>query len=154
MDSFNRKIEIDNHQKLYLGGILALGVLLIILSMTVARERTSSYGRASSGTSGTIGAVLSRENSYVFVSPVSAAANGKSIIRVTVFLLNSQGMGVAGQKASVKISGPVNVSEVSPTTDTFGRAIFDVTSTNSGDYTISASGGDVPLLQTVSVSFR
>lgn len=154
MDVFGRKIDVESDHRLYLGGILLLGILLIILSLTISRERTSLYGRASSGASGNTGTVLSRENSYVFVSPVSADANGKSIVRVIVFLLNSQGMGVAGQKVSVKISGSVKIDEVSPTTDSFGRAIFDVTSTNSGDYTISASSGGVPLPQTVSVSFQ
>ena len=154
MDYFGHRIDVDNNHRLYLGGVLALGILLIILSLTISRERTSSYGRASSGTVGNAEAVISSENSYIFISPVSAEANGKSIVRITVFLLNSQGMGVAGQKVTVKIPGQVNINEVSPTTDTFGRAIFDVTSTNSGDYTISASGGGVPLPQTASVSFH
>lgn len=114
--------------------------------------RISYFGRASSQTNGS--PILSRENSYVFVSPVTASANGTSVVRVTVYILNSQGMGIPGQKVTITTSKPLTIGQTNPVTDTFGRAIFDLTASNPADYTISAAVAGVSLPQTVSVLFQ
>lgn len=127
-----------------------VSILFVFLAAFLTSQRTSFTGRAQ--TSGPT--VFSRENSYLFASPITAAANGTSLIRVTVFLLNDQGLGVVGQKVELSVNGPVTVAQTQPVSDTFGRAIFDVTAGSPGDYTITAATSGVPLLQKVSVSFH
>lgn len=149
--------HLDNHRLYILGGIV-FSAFLVFIAITIASQRSSLFSRASapaggSGTSSST-ALLSRENSYLFVSPVSAEANGTSIVRATVFLLNSQGLGITGQSVQLKTSGRVTVSQITPLSDNFGKATFDLTSSTPGDYTISAEVGGVVLPQTVSVSFH
>lgn len=98
--------------------------------------------------------MVSRENSYIFASPISAFADGISIVRVTVFMLGNQGLGVSGQSVKLKTSGPLTVNQVKSVTDDYGRAIFDVTANTPGNYTLSAGTGDLTLSQTVSISFQ
>ncbi len=142
------------HRLVIAGGII-ISLLVIILAFTVANSRSSFFGRAATSSVARITGSLSAENSYLFASPISASSDGSSVIRVTVIILNDQGLGVSGQSVSLKLSGsgPL-VTPVSPSTDTFGRAIFDLSSSTPGNYTISAeaSGGFLP--QTVSVVFR
>lgn len=149
--SYIKYFPTRQHQLYIFGGIL-LSCLVVIVALTLSSVRTSWFGRASS--TSLIPTVISRENSYVFASPIQAAANGTSIIRITVFLLNNQGMGVASQKVELQSSGQANVVETQPLTDAFGRAYFDLTSSNAGDYTVSASTSGLTLPQTVSISFQ
>lgn len=137
--------------RFYLLAGLIISIVIIFTAITLATERTSFFGRAQTPGSQVS---ISRENSYVFASPISANSDGKSIIRITVFILNSQGLGVAGQTVELTSTGAVTVGNTQPVTDTFGRATFDVTSTTSGTSTIRAAVGGVTLPQTVSISFR
>lgn len=149
-----REIPVINH-KFYLISVLVFGLFLVIVAFTIARERTSSFGRASSGSLGGNSVNISRENSYVFVSPASAKADGIAIMRVTVFLFNNQGLGINGQYVRLKITGGnLTITEVQSQSDSFGRAIYDISSKNPGDYTITAEAGGVSLPQGVKVSFR
>lgn len=141
--------SLDNH-KYYLISILATSLLFVLVALTIARTRTSSFGQASSPGL----ASISLENSYLFASPLVSQANGSSVVRVTVFLLNNQGLGIPHQTVSLKLSAGLTVSRIQPDTDNFGRAIFDLTSTTPGEYTISASTSDALLSQTVSVVFH
>lgn len=144
-------MEVEDRRKFFLIVGIFFSFLLILVAATVATQRTSFTGRASSPGSG---ALLSLENSYLFASPLSAEANGESIIRITVFLMNSQGLGVAGQKVVLKSSGLVNITATAETTYNFGRATFDLTANTPGDYTISAAVSGAILPQTVPVVFR
>lgn len=144
---------IDRRNIYFLIGIV-FSLILILVAVTIATQRSSFFGRASGPPAGGGSGLLSLENSYLFASPVTAEADGESIIRITAFVMNSQGLGVAGQKIALKYSGTLKVSEVQAITDTFGRAIFDLTSTTPGSYTITGEAGGVSLPQTVSVSFR
>lgn len=142
------------HRKILLVGI-SLSFLIIILALYIANSRMSFFGRASSRVSTTtIAGNLSLDNSYIFASPISATANGSSAIRMTVIILNDQGLGVASQNISLKASGEgVKISPVSPVSDTFGRATFDLSASAPGNYTISAEVSGSSLPQTVSVAF-
>lgn len=130
---------------------LSASLVLVIVAALVASNRLSLFGKAAS-TRETV--AISKENSYIFASPITSIADGSSAIRVTVVLLNNQGFGAANQTVSLKVTNPVSVKPISPTTDNFGRATFDVTSQTPGNYTISAVSGDVTLPQTVSISFH
>ncbi len=141
----------SSHKIKLISGVV-FSIVLIIVALTLATGRLSYSGRASSGSGGTV--ALSRENSYLFASPVVAQADGISYIRITVYLLNNQGFGIGGQKILLNLLKPLTIGQTQPVTDVFGRAIFDLTSTNPGDYTISAEALGVSLPQTVSVSFQ
>jgi hypothetical protein len=144
----------DNGHRFYLFTILAIGIFLVVIAFTIARERTSSYGRASPNSTGGGIAMLSRENSYIFASPISAKANGNSIIRVTVFLMNNQGMGISGQKPVLKSDNTLSITPVQQVSDSFGRAQFDVSSNTSGDYRLTAEVEGITLQQNLTISFR
>lgn len=143
------------HGLVLLTGVI-ISLFIIILSFIIANSRTSFFGRAASTTSVTrIAGNLSLENSYLFASPISALSDAQSVVRITAIVLSDQGLGVASQQISLKVSGNgVRINPVQPVTDTFGRAIFDLTSSAPGNYTISADVSNSILPQTVSIVFR
>lgn len=144
------------HRFVLLAGVI-ISLFIIMLSFVVANSRTSFFGRAASTSTITrIAGNLSLDNSYLFASPISAFSDGNSIIRITAIVLSEQGLGIANQQISLKVSpdNGVKISPVQPATDTFGRAIFDLTSNAPGNYTISAGVSNTTLPQTVSIVFR
>lgn len=144
----------DSHTMVIMSGII-ISLLVVILALVVANSRSSFFGRAASTPSvGRSAAGISLENSYVFASPISAPGDGSSIIRLTVIILSDTGLGVVGQEVTLKSSGTVNIAKTQAITDAFGRAIFDVTASAPGSYTISAAVSNSSLPQTVSVVFQ
>lgn len=138
-------------QKLFILAGILISIIIILSSVSLAVNRISYSGRAQVPTST---AVFSRENSYLFASPISANADGKSFIRITVFVLNSQGLGVSGLRIKLDHSTAIVVAETQPLTDSFGRATFDLTCASPGNYTIAAESQGEALPQSVSISFR
>ena len=138
--------------KLYIYSGLLISLLIIYASVRLATTRTSWFGKASSG--GTDSFDLSLDNSYLFVSPLTADADGVSSIQVSSFILNQKGLGVSGVEVKLNSDKPLSISEVQPVTDSLGRAIIEVRSQNSGVYTLTASVKEKTLPQTVSVQFR
>lgn len=140
-----------NKQKAYILLGIIVSILILIFSIQLATTRTSWFGRAASpGASG----ILSLTNSYLFASPIRAAADGNSIIRITVFLLTTEGLGISGQEVKLKLDKALIIDPVQPVTDTFGRSMFDVTSKNQGNYTIAAEAQGAPLPQMVSILYQ
>ena len=139
------------------GLILAIIVLVIILlslwlTVFFISQRTSFLGRASSPSLSSGEVAL--DNSYIFASPLSAKADGKEKIRITVFILDSQGRGVYGQPVFLGEDERLNIKEVQAITDNIGRAMFDVSSFTVTDYFVEASVNNQVLPQRVKVSFR
>lgn len=141
----------QNRHSLYIALGIGASLVTVLIALVLMSQRVSFFSSARTPSSQQ---AISKENSYIFISPISAFADGISIIRVTVFMLSNQGLGVSGQTVKLKTSGPLTVSQVKPVTDDYGRAIFDVTSNNPGNYTLSAGTGDLSLSQTVSISFQ
>ena len=77
---------------------------------------------------------FSQENSYIFITPLQARANGQEKIRLTVFILNDQGLGVFGKKIYITRNEALNIEEIQSLTDNFGKAYFDISSNKPGDY--------------------
>lgn len=96
---------------------------------------------------------ISAENSYVFSNPLKAVADGKEKIRVTVFVLNTQGLGVFGKKVTMTNNPQVVIDPVQPTTDSTGKAMFDYTSTIPGEYYLEVTADSTILPQKVRLSF-
>ena len=144
------KYEPRTHKTFLLVGII-LAIIIIFTATYISTIRTSFRSSAQSPGSATS---VSLSNSYVFASPLAAIPDGVSIIRITVFVLNNQGLGVSDTEVILKNTESLNISKTQPVTDSFGRAIFDVNSSTAGSYTISASVGGSALPQKVSVSFQ
>lgn len=77
---------------------------------------------------------VSVDNSYVFVTPIRAKANNDEKMRITVFVLNNQGIGVLGKKVILTTHKNLVIDQVQAVTDTFGKAIFDVSTGTAGEY--------------------
>jgi hypothetical protein len=102
---------------------------------------------------------FSLANSYIFGSPLVAQGNGEEKIRVSAFLLDAKGRGVSDQQVSLNVvakagTGQPQVNVVQEVTDEFGKAVFEVTSVNVGQYVVSASVGGLEFPQTVTLTYR
>jgi len=94
-----------------------------------------------------------KENSYIFASPIQAKADGLEKIRITVFLLDSQGLGISHQSVSLKVPFPLQVETLQSSTDDLGKATFNLFSTTPGKFEISASTPDFSLSQKINLLF-
>ena len=106
----------------------ALAVLLVMLLLmsVFANVRLIISSRATGSGD------YSAENSYLFASPIVARANSSDKIRITVFVLNSQGLGVANQPVMLNKSPDLIIQQHNSLTDSYGRAIFDLSTTVRG----------------------
>lgn len=96
---------------------------------------------------------FSVDNSYLFLTPLRAKANGKEKIRITVFVLNNQGLGVMGKKVYFGRDEALNIEALSGITDNYGKAIFDVSSSRQGEYYLEVKVEDKVLPQKAHLSF-
>lgn len=125
--------------------LLTLGVLVYYI-----RFRTSIAPKASSYN---IASTVSISNSYVFSSPIRAKANS-DLIRVTVFILDDQGLGIFDKKVNLRaIDGKLDISEIQSLTDETGKAVFDISSSVVGAYNLEAFTEDTVLSQKVKVIY-
>lgn len=96
---------------------------------------------------------FSVENSYIFVTPLQAKANSEERIRVTVFILNDRGLGVAG-KTVIFAQDPGILLDVNQiVTDSMGKATFDVAGKSPGEYYLDVTVDDMKLTQKAHLSF-
>lgn len=96
---------------------------------------------------------FSVDNSYLFVTPLRAKANNQEKIRITVFVLNNQGLGVMGKKVFLGRDPNLNIDEIQALTDSFGKAVFDVASGKAGEYYLEVKVEDKVLPQKAHLSF-
>ncbi len=96
---------------------------------------------------------FSVDNSYVFVTPLRAKANNQEKIRVTVFVLNNQGLGVMGRKVFIGRDQNLMIEEIQALTDNFGKAIFDIAGDKPGEYYLEVKVEDKTLPQKAHLSF-
>lgn len=94
-----------------------------------------------------------KENSYLFASPIQAKADGQEKIRITVFLLDSNGLGVSQQQVSLKTPSTLQVESLQSTTDDLGKATFNLSSSVPGKFEITASTPTFTLTQKINVLF-
>jgi hypothetical protein len=98
-------------------------------------------------------ASFSVDNSYLFVSPLRAKANNQEKIRLTVFVLNNQGLGVLGKEVFLSPNPDLSVDIIQGQTDNFGKAVFDVASTKTGEYYLEVFVDGQKLPQKAHLSF-
>jgi hypothetical protein len=138
-----------NNNKKYLLIIVFL-IIALIASLFVALRATVFTNKAATTNQSS---AVALENSYLFVSPLQAKADGQEKIRITVFVLDGRGLGVSGQKIKLSVSPKIIVSEVQNTTDSSGKAIFDLSSTFANKYDVSATTQTGTIPQQVKVAF-
>lgn len=97
---------------------------------------------------------FSVDNSYVFATPLQAQANGTEQIRLTIFVLNDQGLGVLGRNVEIGKTENLQIQTISNTTDQQGKAIFDISSNSPGQYYIEVKVDDKILPQKVQIIFN
>lgn len=131
-----------------LGLLLASLLTILLLVLFFSRARQIFLGRASSS------GQFNLQNSYVFASPLTAKSVSEKI-RVTVFLLDENGRGVAGKRV-VLLANPagVNFAEIQGETDKMGQAVYDTTSATAGQFVLTASVEGNSFPQTVTVRFQ
>ncbi len=96
---------------------------------------------------------FSIDNSYLFVTPLRARANGQEKIRVTIFVLNNQGLGVMGKKVFLAEDNTLTIETIQGLTDSLGKAYFDVSTTKPGEYYVAVSIDNIALNQKAHLSF-
>jgi hypothetical protein len=119
------------------------GALFIVTQTTIFKSRASN----------TNDHLPVKENSYLFASPIQAKADGKEKVRITVFLLDSQGLGVSKQLITLKTPSAIEVETLQGLTDDLGRATFNLSSSVPGKFEISASAPTLNLSQKINLLF-
>ncbi len=135
-------------QKFLLSAILFF-LILISFSLFFFFYETQYFGSRASMTK----VDISVDNSYVFTNPLKASADGKEKIRVTIFVLNSQGLGVYGKKVNMGVDPRLVVDSVQQNTDSTGKAVFDFSSVSPGEYYLEVSIDELKLPQKARLSF-
>jgi hypothetical protein len=130
--------------------ILIIAIILLLVSGAVFLVRTQTFLRGEASRA----MVFSPTNSYVFGSPLTAKANSQEKIKVSVFLLNDQGLGVEGKAVELKADAGVNIETSQPQTDSTGQAIFYLSSASAGRYQVQAQAEGQTLPQTLTVNFK
>jgi hypothetical protein len=123
-------------------------ILLIFLLVYFVNQRLIFTGRADNPGNPSL------DNSYLFASPLIAQANGLEKIRVTVFVLDSQGSGVPGKTVTLGQSLDLNVEAIQPITDSIGKAVFDLSSNTSLIYELEVLVDGQLLPQKLRLTYR
>lgn len=99
-------------------------------------------------------ASFSIDNSYIFSTPSQARANGQEKIRLTVFILNNQGLGVLGKKVLIETNSSLAVDTIQGSTDNYGKAYFDISATKPAQYFLEVKIDDKALNQKAQLVFN
>lgn len=145
-------LEEDKSTKNYIVLFIILVIFLLTLGTLVYFMRFKTDLTPSANTNNTI-APVSLSNSYVFASPVRAKAGG-DLIRVTVFVLDSQGSGLFDRKVTLTSNNKnLDINEIQSLSDETGKAIFDLGSLSKGVFIIETFVDGIPLSQNLRINF-
>ncbi|HRS22719.1 MAG TPA: Ig-like domain-containing protein [Candidatus Woesebacteria bacterium] len=123
--------------------IFSLAAIIYLIS-----DITGFFSRATNPPSS-----LNLNNSYLFASPLQARADGQEKIRITVFILDGKGLGISNQSILIETSPLLTLENIQPLTDSYGKAVFDLTSLTPGQFPIKARFLDQTLPQTLKITF-
>ena len=137
--------------------IVVILLLILILFLYLIRSPLIFRSGASSivplSTEPVNPSTLSLENSYIFASPLRAKTGGEKI-RITVYVLDSRGLGISERKVTINGGTQLTVAGIQSVTDSQGRATFDLASDSSpGTFIIQAFIDGAPLPQKAIISF-
>lgn len=128
--------------------IFFFGLAVLTLLLAVFRTKVSFLGKAVGENTPLL------EQSYLLGSPLIARADGEEKIQIFAFVLNDQGRGVAGKSVQISTNPSLNIKPVQPQTDKFGQVIFEATSSQPGQFAVSASVDGQPFPQTMTLTFQ
>lgn len=94
---------------------------------------------------------VSLADSYLIGGKILAKSDGVDKCVVNVFVLDGNGKGVKGTQVS--LSG-MSEGDMEVLSGNDGKATFEISSVQAGQFTLSASIGGSPLSKTVKVTFR
>jgi len=94
---------------------------------------------------------VSLADSYLIGGKILAKSDGIDKCVVNVFVLDSSGKGVKGTQVS--LSG-MSEGDIEALSGDDGKATFEISSAQAGQFTLSASIGGSPLAKSVKVTFR
>ncbi len=126
-----------------------LVILLLFSGFFWLYEAKFFVGRAS-----LTSASFSVENSYIFLTPLRAKADNQEKIRLTVFVLNNQGLGVLGKSVVIGQDPNLKIEGIQIQTDNYGKAIFDIAASKTGDYFLEVKVDGQILPQKAHLSFN
>jgi hypothetical protein len=114
--------------------ILAIVVFILILVLfTVFLYEERSFTLQSRAQL----SLISQENSFFFVTPTCALADGKQRARLTGFILNNTGRGTRNLLCDVRVRDyNMQIHTIQALSDEYGRVIFDLSTDNPGIYDI------------------
>lgn len=95
---------------------------------------------------------VSNANSYIFTSPIRAKVNG-DLVRVTVFLLDNNGLGIKDKNVELIVDNLIEVRKIQPLSDQIGKTVFDLSATTAGVYQIEARVDGFVIDQKIKVTF-
>jgi hypothetical protein len=99
------------------------------------------------------GKSISVENSYFFITPLRARANRQEKIRLTIYALDNRGLGIFGKQVFLGENENLDIEIIQGVTDAFGKAIFDISARQPGDYYLEVRIDDKKLPQKAHLTF-
>ena len=124
--------------------LLTLGIsLTLVFRTTIFVNRAAVYSDKTP--------VL--QNSYLFASPLQANSKNQEKIRITVFVLDGQGLGVSNQLVKLSSSPSLSIENIQPLTSETGQATFNISSQSPSSFQITAKIGNKQIPQSISVTF-
>ncbi len=129
-------------------GLVVMGIVTTVIVAAVAVPRVLvTLTKAAPATK------VSIKDSYVLGEVILAKADGEDKNVVNVFVLDASGKGVQGKNVEIEAQGLVEGNEFK-ISDTDGKAKFEITSKEEGQYEVGASVEGIPLNRTIKVTFR
>jgi len=133
--------------------ILYFGILFFIILSFFAGLFFFYEARFFSGRASTVQGSFSVENSYIFVTPLKGKANSNERVRITIFILDDKGLGVAGKTVTLAQDPGILVDSNQAITDSLGKVTFDVAGKSVGEYYLEVVVDEVKLTQKAHLSY-
>ncbi|OGK59583.1 hypothetical protein A3I56_00075 [Candidatus Roizmanbacteria bacterium RIFCSPLOWO2_02_FULL_43_10] len=133
-----------------IGFLLLLLVPLIFLYMVSERQMFVLKSRASFQE-------VSGSNSLAIATPSCVKAGGEEITRLNIYCLNNQGLGVENMPVTVSPASTaqaLGIRAIQGTTDTVGKAVFDITSGAAGIFELTIDCGTYRIKTAQKVCFE
>lgn len=96
---------------------------------------------------------VSADKSLIFAWPLTLKANGEDTSEITIFVRNEDGKGIAGKIVSLQTTVG-DVKEPAGTTDSTGKVLFHISSSNAGVAEIQTLVDNNPIRKKVSIKFE
>lgn len=149
--------DVDRSKKyLWLLVLLLIAILILAVSVYLIQKQTFYKSRAYSYTETAVSQPpdsVEIANSYAFASPLRAKAGGE-YIRVTVYVLDAQGVGIKGKTVEIGEVEGLSINDVQGISDDTGMVYFDISSTKAGLFVVQPVVAGRLLNQRINITFE